>query len=208
MYQGLTIGVLVAVHPAGDHFGEEHEQVLRLIAGLCAPHLEVARLARLARIDPVTGALRPEALDSVFPEASTRGEVAQLSVLLADVDSFKVLNQHLGRDACDELLRATARTLAGTLRVGDAVIRYADDAFLLIVPGVGLASASRIGERMRQAVSETLARMVAPTLAATVSIGAAELRAGERRDELIARAAFALDEARSRGGNTVRMATP
>jgi len=208
VYQGATIGVLVAVHAQRDHFSAEHEQILRLIAGLCAPHLEVARLGRLARIDPLTGALRPDALDAVFPEAGGTAEVAQLSVLLADVDSFKLINQRQGRDTGDEVLRAIARALAGTLRVGDAVIRYADDAFLLVLPGVGLASASRIGERVRHVVSETLARLVEPPLAGTISVGAAELKAGESREALIGRAKVALDEARRRGGNTVHMAVP
>jgi diguanylate cyclase (GGDEF)-like protein len=206
VYQGATIGVIVAVHVDKDHFSELHEQAMRLIAGLCAPHLEVARLSRLARIDPVTGALRPEALDSVFPEVLGAGEIAQLSVLLADVDGFKLLNQQLGRDTCDEILRAIARALAGTLRVGDAVIRYGGDAFLLVLPGVGLASASRIGERVRSVVAETLAGMVEPPLSGSISIGAAELHVGESRELLIGRAATALDEARRRGGNTVHMA--
>jgi diguanylate cyclase (GGDEF)-like protein len=206
VYQGVTIGVLCAVHAETEHFSPEHEQVMRLIAGLCAPHLEVARLARLARIDPLTGALRPDALDAVFPEVSGAGEVAQLSILVADVDQFRLINQRLGRDVGDEVLRAIGRTLAGTLRVGDAVIRYADDTFLLVLPGVGLASASRIGERVRGAVSEGLAGRIPPPLAGTISIGAAELRVGEGREQLIARGTVALDEARRRGGNAVHMA--
>lgn len=205
VYQGATIGVLVAVHAEHNHFSDDHEQVLRLITGLCAPHLEVVRLARLARIDPTTGALRPEALASVFPELGAGGEVAQLSVLLTDIDAFKALNQRIGREAGDDVLRAIARTLAGTLRVGDAVVRYGDDEFLLLVPGVGVASASRIGERIRQAVSELPVRGADGPLRATVSIGAAELRSGESREQLVARAATALDQARSRGGNAVHI---
>ena len=77
----------------------------------------------------MTGALRPEALESVFPELGAGGEVAQLSVLLADIDAFKALNQRIGRESGDDVLRAIARTLAGTLRVGDAVVRYGDDEF-------------------------------------------------------------------------------
>jgi diguanylate cyclase (GGDEF)-like protein len=206
VYQGVTIGVLITVHAEKNHFSEEHELMLRLIAGLCAPHLEVARLARLARIDPLTGTLRPDALDAVFPEVRGAGEVAQLSVLVADVDQFRLINQQLGRDLGDEVLRAIARTLAGTLRVGDAVIRYADDAFLLVLPGVGLASASRIGERVRAAVAEGLADRVQPPLSGTISVGAAELRTGEGREQLIGRAEIALEEARRRGGNAVHMA--
>lgn len=207
VYQGATIGVLAAVHHERDHFDDGHEQVLRLIAGLCAPHLEVARLARLARVDASTGALRPEALGSVFPDLRAGDEIAQLSVLLADIDAFKALNQRIGRAAGDELLRAIARTLAGTLRVGDAVIRYGDDEFLLVVPGVGVASASRVGERVRQAISEIAVSGASGPAGATVSIGAAELRPGESREQLIARAASAVEEARQRGGNAVRIAS-
>jgi diguanylate cyclase (GGDEF)-like protein len=207
VYEGHTIGVLSAAHFEQEHFTEEHEQLLVLLAGLCTPHLEVARLARLARIDPLTGTVTREGLDDTFPEiAATSDEVlAQLSVALVDVDSFRLLNRTDGHAAGDAVLQAVGRTLASGLRVGDAVVRYAGDEFLLLIPGIGLTSASRVAERLRQAVAQSEVAVADGTRSATVSIGVAQRRHGESRDALIARARAALDEARRRG-NCVQLA--
>src|SRR5262245_53389264 len=50
---GQVLGVLAAVHPDDDYFGTAHEEILTLVAGICAPHVEVARLARLTHRDPL-----------------------------------------------------------------------------------------------------------------------------------------------------------
>jgi diguanylate cyclase (GGDEF)-like protein len=208
IYQGHTIGVVSAVHAEKQHFSAEHEQILRLVAALCAPHLEVARLARLASLDPLTGVLTPDSLETVFPELDLGEPVQQMSLLLVDVDGFSVISDGLGQDVGDEILRTVARVLAGTLRIGDAVIRYSDDSFLLVVPGVGMASASRVAERARTAVAEAVVRVGDGHLPVTVSIGVAEQQPYESREQLIARAESALDSARQRGGNSVRVAMP
>jgi diguanylate cyclase (GGDEF)-like protein len=207
VYEGHTIGVLSAAHLEPDHFTEEHEQLLVLLAGLCTPHLEVARLARLARVDPLTGIVTRQGLDETFPEmAATSDEVvAQLSVALVDVDSFQLLNRSAGHAAGDEVLKAVGRALAGGLRVGDAVVRYGGDEFLLLIPGVGLTSASRVAERLRQAIERTHVAIHGGTRSVTVSIGVAQRRRGEPREALIVRAQAALEEARRRG-NCVHLA--
>lgn len=199
IYQGTCIGVLSVVHADQHRFDERHEQLVRLVAALCAPHLEVARLARLARVDPLTGSLRPDRLAELFPETGPEDPSRQMSVLMVDVDGFAALNRRDGRDAGDAILRSIARVLAGVLRVGDAVVRYGDDAFLLVVAGVGLMSASRIGERVRTAVAAATVVVGERESRATVSVGVAERRAGEDHPSLIARVEGALGAARQRG---------
>jgi diguanylate cyclase (GGDEF)-like protein len=196
-YQGQCVGVLSVVHAEPGRFDERHLALAHLVAALCAPHLEVARLGRLARLDPLTGSLRPERLAELIPVGADPAR--QLTVLMVDVDGFTALNARDGREAGDEVLRTSARVLAGVLRVGDAVVRYGDDAFVLVVDGVGLLTASRIGERVRSAIGS--ARIVVPGCAtrATVSVGVAERKEGESQPALLARAEAALAEARKRG---------
>jgi diguanylate cyclase (GGDEF)-like protein len=207
IYQGHTIGVISAVHGDKDRFTERHESLLRIVAGLCASHLEVARLARIARLDPLTGALNHDTLETVFPDIAADEPLRQVSVLLVDVDSFTATNDRFGRAIGDEVLRVTARVLVGSLRIGDAVVRYGDDAFVLMVPGVGLMSASRIAERARAAVCAAPVRIGDLSVTPSVCIGVAERAASESRDDLLRRAQAALDAARRQGTNQVRMAT-
>jgi diguanylate cyclase (GGDEF)-like protein len=207
MYGRSCIGVLATAHPAADRFTEEHEQALTVVAALCTPHLEVARLARLARVDPLTGTLNQRGLDETLPQATAASDLAQvLSLAMVDVDGFRTLNEHHGHAAGDAVLRAIGETLAGSLRVGDSVVRYGGDEFLLVLPAVALGSASRIAERMRRVVSETPVRTGATTIRVTVSVGLAQRLRGETRDALVARAAVALAAARRQSGNCVRLA--
>jgi diguanylate cyclase (GGDEF)-like protein len=201
------IGVLSTAHPAADHFTEEHERALTLVAALCSPHLEVARLARLARVDPLTGTLNQRGLDETLPQAVATSELVQvLSLAMVDVDGFRTLNNQYGHVAGDAVLRTVGETLAGSLRVGDSVVRYGGDEFLLVLPAVALGSASRVAERVRRVVSEARVNAGVATITVTVSVGLAQRLRGELREVLIARAAAALAAARRQGGNCVRLA--
>jgi diguanylate cyclase (GGDEF)-like protein len=209
-YQGTCIGVISAVHPDPDHFTEEHEALLRVLAGLCAPHLEVARLARLARLDPLSHTLNPRGIQDAFPDfvaGDDEDVVSQLSVLVVDVDSLGLINDAWGRAAGDEVLRVVSRVLSSELRAGDSVIRTGEDEFVLVAAGVGLTSASRIAERARAAIMNQAIPVGPNRVQATVSIGVAQRRRGESREALTDRARAALKSARERGTNTVRLAT-
>jgi diguanylate cyclase (GGDEF)-like protein len=205
-YARTCIGVLSTAHPEPDHFTREHEEALRLIAALCSPHLEVARLARLARLDPLTGTLNQRGLEETLPQAASGDLLHVLSLAMLDVDGFRTINERFGHVAGDAVLRTVGETLAGSLRVGDSVVRYGGDEFLLVLPAVALASASRIAERVRRVVSEARVDTGRTTLAVTISVGLAQRLRGEAREALIARATTALAAARVQGGNCVRLA--
>jgi diguanylate cyclase (GGDEF)-like protein len=207
-YGRSCIGVLSTAHPDPDHFTPTHEEMLTLVAALCSPHLEVARLARLARVDPLTGTLNQRGLDETLPQAVTSSDLLQvLSLAMVDVDGFRSLNDRFGHVAGDAVLRTVGETLAGSLRVGDSVVRYGGDEFLLVLPAVALGSASRIAERVRRLVGEARVDAGPAALAVTVSVGLAQRLRGETREALIARATAALAAARAQGGNCVRLAT-
>ncbi|HZS38855.1 MAG TPA: GAF domain-containing protein, partial [Polyangia bacterium] len=83
MVHNACIGVLYASHTQTAQFGADHEQLLTLLAGLCAPHIESARLTRLSEIDALTGALNRRGATSLLDEK------APLSVVMCDLDWFK-----------------------------------------------------------------------------------------------------------------------
>ncbi|MBW2261946.1 MAG: sensor domain-containing diguanylate cyclase [Deltaproteobacteria bacterium] len=204
----VCMGVLSAVHEQEHYFSEEHEQVMLLVAGICGPYLEIARLSRLARVDPLTGALNRRGLEGAFPDEpiDDSGIVRPLSVVITDVDRFKEINDRFGHAVGDEAIKGVAQLLSTVLRVGDAVVRYGGDEFVLLLPGVDLAQAGRIAERAQEMIQKLEIDLGEMKLKLTASMGVAERLSGESRGDLIKRADEALYEAKQAGRNRVRLA--
>ena len=150
---GEVTGVLSAVSPERLAFGAEHQELLELIAGIAAPHVEVGRMSRLAQVDALTGALNRRGLESMYLDAAMPFETPPFSVVMADVDHFKQVNDELGHAAGDEVLKRVSRTLAQTIREIDALVRYGGEEFLLVLLDTDLAQAARVAERAREAVA-------------------------------------------------------
>jgi diguanylate cyclase (GGDEF)-like protein len=204
----VCMGVLSAVHEQEHFFSEEHEQVMLLVAGICGPYLEIARLSRLARVDPLTGALNRRGLERAFPDepAEEHGVVKPLSVVLVDVDRFKDINDRFGHAVGDEAVKRVAQLLSAVLRVGDAVVRYGGDEFVLVLPGVDLAQAGRIAERAHEMIHKLQIDLGDMQLKVTASMGVAERLSGESRDALIERADGAMYDAKQSGRDRIRLA--
>ena len=199
----VCFGVISAVSPARDAFSAEHEELLMLLAGLCAPHLEMARLTRLAAIDPLTGIFNRRGLDVLLPD----GDGRMTAVAICDLDRFKQINDEHGHAAGDEVLRRVALLLGSALRASDGVLRWGGEEFLLVLSGVELGRAQRIVERARAWVEhEPIELSSGHVVAVTISVGVAERRPGEPRDQVIARADEALYLAKRRGRNRVELA--
>lgn len=117
------------------------------------------------------------------------------SVLFLDIDYFKSINDKLGHDAGDAVLRQVARALqTGVEREGDIVARYGGDEFVVFLPQTGLKAAHTVAERLRLAV-------MASNSGVTISGGIVECRPGESFDDARKRADAALYEAKEQRRN-------
>lgn len=203
------LGVLSATKSEEGAFTREHEDALLLLAAICAPYIEIGRLSRLATVDPLTGALNRRGLDRAFPEVAAAGDgvIHPLCVAMVDLDHFKRINDAHGHAVGDEVLKHTARVLAGVVRGGDAVIRYGGEEFLLVMCNVDLASGARVAERARAAVGAADLVIGGHRIHVTASFGVAERREGEPRDALIHRADAALYEAKRGGRDRVALSS-
>lgn len=198
------MGVLSAVHPDVDHFSEHDEQLATLVAAICAPRVETARLERLSRTDPLTGTLNRRGFDREFPEVRSGGDGAStLSVAMADVDHFKRINDGYGHAVGDEVLKAVGRILADAVRSDDAVVRYGGEEFLLVLPAVDREGALKVAERARSTIEHAVLHPAYEELRVTISIGVAQRRPGEARAELVERADAAMYRAKQQGRNRV-----
>jgi diguanylate cyclase (GGDEF)-like protein/PAS domain S-box-containing protein len=132
-----------------------------------------AKLRSLSTTDGLTGvrnrAAFNERLGDEFDRAVRSGH--PLSLLLLDVDHFKLFNDTFGHPAGDEVLRQVVRLVAAAVRGTDVVARYGGEEFAVLLPDTDLGGAVVLAERVRRAV----ANGEWDKRAVTVSIGAATL---------------------------------
>ncbi|MCC7000090.1 MAG: diguanylate cyclase [Deltaproteobacteria bacterium] len=198
LHHSVCIGVMSATNPRVDAFSSEHEQMLVLIAGMCAPHLELARLHALGNGAPGAGQLARRGVDPAFPEVIARDSTLRpLSVALVSIDQ-----QHTGTLG-HEVMRRITLLLASMLRSGDAVLRDGASDLLVILPAADLGQARRVAERVRAAVEARTLTVAGESVRVTVSAGVAERGLTETREELIVRARAAMAAAQAAGRNRV-----
>ncbi len=129
-------------------------------------------LYRAAHHDTLTGLANRALLAERLGEAIA-GAGAGFALLLLDLDRFKVINDALGHDMGDELLRETARRLVAVARPGDTVARLGGDEFVVVLAGVSDgAAAESVAQRIRRAIAAPI-RLGRSNVEVTVSIGVA-----------------------------------
>jgi diguanylate cyclase (GGDEF)-like protein len=133
-----------------------------------------------------------------------RGQGAELSLALLDVDHFKQINGTHGPAAGDQVLSCLARLLGRHLRPGALAARSGGDAFVIVLPGVGGAEAVVAIERLRaQFACVQHPGVEQRVFTADFSAGVAALRPADEAADLFERADAALAAARQRGRNRV-----
>jgi diguanylate cyclase (GGDEF)-like protein len=132
---------------------------------------QAAEATRSAEEDALTGLGNRRLLERFLAEEEVRH--SEVACIIADVDSFKEINDAFGHDVGDAVLRQIGQLLSRRTRSGQLAIRYGGDEFVVALPGVNMAGASGFAERIRLAVSELDWTAVAPGLHVTVSLGVA-----------------------------------
>lgn len=169
---------------------------------------QIRELEELAFVDPLT-----ELPNRRLTQAVLRSRLDELErygwavgVALLDIDGLARVNDRLGHDAGDAVLRMVARTLVGAARSFDVVGRYGGDEFLVILPGVDGERLGRAVERLRALVAHAQLELGSRPVTATVSCGAVLARPGEGVDEVLRRADATLSRAKRDGPNRVHLA--
>lgn len=166
---------------------------------------EAARaLSRSATHDTLTGlpnrTLLADRLEVALARAEHSGQ--QVAVMLCDVDRFKMVNDSLGHQAGDDLLRAAGERLSALVRGGDTVARLGGDEFALLLLA-DEAEARTIGERACAVLHEPI-RLGERLITSTLSVGLAVASPGETdADGLLRDADVAMHRAKEAGRDQV-----
>jgi diguanylate cyclase (GGDEF)-like protein len=165
-------------------------------------HRALEKLIHDARHDGLSGLPNRTAIFESLDEAIVRIEPgSSVAVLFVDLDGLKTLNDTLGHDRADEMIREVGDRLADAVRSTDFVGRFGGDEFIVVAEEITTEEeASRLGSRLLDAISEPLPGIDSTVL--TASIGIAIMGGcGADAREAIRRADSAMYEAKRAGGD-------
>jgi len=136
----------------------------------CVAIIQVARVARSLRdadvvsrdtavVDTLTGVLNRLALQARLAEleAQTRAQPRAISVVMADIDHFKLVNDHHGHATGDVVLTEVAARLSRALAGRGLLYRYGGEEFVALLPGIDVRTAADVAEELRRAVAAPVA---------------------------------------------------
>jgi len=196
----------------GDRFDQEQRMSANSLASHATIALENARLHRIverqALVDGLTGIANrrqcEESLASEIAQADRLG--TPLTLVLADLDDFKAVNDIHGHAVGDDVLREFAAVLKTTLRDSDLAGRWGGEEFLLLLPGADAEGGANLAERVRAGLAErSFLGRDGEVVTVTCSFGVAQLSAGATDRELFAAADQGLYRAKREGKNRVEV---
>jgi diguanylate cyclase (GGDEF)-like protein/putative nucleotidyltransferase with HDIG domain len=197
----------------GQEFRSRELKLLEGVAALAAPAIQNAQMYALARQQADTDALTQVSNHRRIQErledelARARRYDRPLTIILADLDGFKLFNDVYGHPVGDRVLQTVAGCLRSSVRATDYVGRYGGDEFLLLLPETDAQGGLEVAQRVLAAVAACEVRVHGDRLPLRVSLGTATFPTdATTKQELIAHADTALYESKHSGGHTVRLA--
>ncbi|HTI35573.1 MAG TPA: diguanylate cyclase [Miltoncostaea sp.] len=161
-----------------------------------------AELTRLAETDPLTGLSNRRAFEGRLAQEilQARRTMAPLSVVVLDMDHFKLVNDVHGHEEGDRTLRSLATRMRGATRASDLIARIGGEEFAWLLPATGIDGARVLAERLRRTVAVEPFGAAGPR---TISGGVAELAPDDDGASLLRRADARLYAAKAAGRDRV-----
>jgi diguanylate cyclase (GGDEF)-like protein len=207
-HDDVLFGIFVAYFLHPREFDSEAAPLADALAGQAAQAITTLRLQRrlehAAMHDEITGLPNRRRLETELLEYR-RYKQALVATLFIDLDGFKGVNDGLGHQAGDELLREVGERLKAAVRHEDLVARYGGDEFVVVCEVPEVAAAEEMADRIRRTI-ELPFDGVPENFRLTASIGMSIARTadpGWNPDRLIRAADYAMYAAKNAGGNRV-----
>ena len=168
-----------------------------------------AHMRELAMTDELTGLANRRAMIAQLEALLTDPDTAQLSLLIIDIDYFKLINDRHGHHSGDLALRCVAAMLRTATPEAALVARQGGEEFVVVLPAAALDEARALAEQLRQRIALLDSEQWQGIDGMTASIGVTVSPAhGELPDDLLRRADNALYAAKHDGRNCVRLVLP
>jgi diguanylate cyclase (GGDEF)-like protein len=195
-----------AMGRAGDDFLTKPLSDRELVAAVSVRAARSRQLSDALDRDSLTGLLKhsriKEQVDLELSRAMRAN--AALSVVMLDLDHFKVVNDTYGHAAGDKVIKALAHLLRQRLRKTDAIGRYGGEEFVAVLPNCAAGEALTLMEDVRQNFNELVFTTDEQTFKVSLSAGIASyIRGSSRSEQLLQDADKALYRAKSQGRNQV-----
>lgn len=211
VFFGEKLGVLALDSARKNAFDAVDQQPLESVADICAAAIQNAhnfdRMKQLAYVDGLTGIHNRRFFEMRLMEELERAGRFQgrISIIMADIDHFKRLNDEFGHLLGDEVLRGVSSIFKQQLRKMDMVCRYGGDEFTIVAPETSGENAQRVAEKLRRQIEQHHFPGVPRPV--TISCGVADYPThGTTRDEVMTAADQALYSAKQAGRNRVAYA--
>ncbi|MEK5447722.1 EAL domain-containing protein [Paenibacillus sp. FSL R7-0331] len=214
--KGRILGLLLLTSvKAARSFGQNHQQLLRILANLLSDALVKVEAQReisyMAYYDALTGFPNHTLFKNQLEESirSAGENDRHIGVLFIDLDAFKIVNDTIGHLGGDEMLKQVTSRIAGCLHEQDMVSRFGGDEFLVKVAGIERVEDI---EKMAESIINAIARPVivkGQEFFITASAGIAVYPGdGESTEELIRNADLAMYAAKEKGKNQYLLCSP
>ncbi len=163
------------------------------------------QLAAAATHDPLTGLLNrrgfTDAAEIEVQRALRSGR--EFTIILADIDNFKLFNDRHGHACGDLVLQQVAEMLSRRVREADCLGRWGGEEFIFMLPETSADGAWLVAENLRESIAANVFELTNEPASVSLTFGIAAHRQGETLDNCIARADTALYQGKDQGRNRV-----
>jgi diguanylate cyclase (GGDEF)-like protein/PAS domain S-box-containing protein len=151
---GSVIWIEINTRHVYDPVTGQAEEAVVVVRDVTGRKLLEEKLAALAMTDGLTGIANRRAFDEALEREwkRTLRHGTQISLLLLDIDQFKLFNDQYGHQVGDDCLRAVAQAALLAVRATDVVARYGGEELVMILPQVDVAGARETAEKVRLAI--------------------------------------------------------